>query len=335
MFEDRRAFLKKLPLGVALLTAGTDAYTKDLKIEKIIPARSKVSFVAGKDRRQMMVDVLKPFETEIANGIKNKQVLIKPNCVWDSNPLCATHPDAIRGVLDFLKPMYDRPVIIGESTASPKGTLLCFEQYKYMPIANEYNVKMVDLNSAGYKNIWILGTEKHPLDIKIIDTFLNPDIYLISLARMKTHNCVVTTLSFKNVLMASPLNRMKGQPDFVSNQFEKAKMHSGESSGFNYNMFTLAHHVKPELAIIDGVEGMEGNGPNNGTPVEHGIALAGLDTIAVDRIGSECMGVDYSDIGYLQWCAADGIGQGDRNMIDILGPGSFEICNQIQDERQY
>ncbi|MFA6473118.1 MAG: DUF362 domain-containing protein, partial [Candidatus Latescibacterota bacterium] len=222
-------------------------------------------------------------------------------------------------VLDFLKPIYKGKVIIGESTASPNGTMSIFQNYGYSLLEKEYNTRLVDLNLDTTTTRWILGENRYPLGIKIIDTFLNPNNYIISLARMKTHDCVVATLSMKNMIMASPVNVPKNHPDFVSNQSEKAKMHQGGPKGINYNMYTVAHFVYPKLAIIDGVEGMEGNGPAAGTPVEHGVALAGLDAVSVDRIGLELMGIDYTDVGYLQWCSAAGIGQGDRSKIQIIG----------------
>lgn len=236
-----------------------------------------------------------------------------------SSTVC-THPDAIRAVLEFLKPIYDGKIIIAESTASPNGTPAVFDEYGYLPLEKEYNAKLLDLNGCGYRTEWILSDKGHPLDIKIIDTFLDKNNYLISLARMKTHNCVVATLSMKNVLLASPLNLHKSQTGFISNQFEKGKMHQGGPNGINYNMFLLSRKIMPDMAVIDGFEGMEGNGPNDGTPISHGIAVAGTDAVAVDRLGIELMGIKYTDVGYLQWCSAAGIGEGNLEKIKIIGP---------------
>jgi uncharacterized protein (DUF362 family) len=327
-FFNRRRFLKNISLGAAGLSLGAGSFqisdfrfqiSNEASAAQVLPGLSRVSFAAGKDRRQLMVEILKPFEKEIKEGIKGKQVIIKPNCVWHDYPLCATHPDAVRGVLDFLKPIYSKKVIIGESTASPNGTMSIYEKYGYTPLEREYNAKLVDLNLDTTTIKWILGENRYPLDIRIIDTFLNPNNYIISLARMKTHDCVVATLSMKNMIMASPVNVPKNHPNFVANQSEKAKMHQGGPKGINYNMYMVAHFARPKLAIIDGVEGMEGNGPAAGTPVEHGIALAGLDAVSVDRVGLELMGIDYKDVGFLQWCSAAGLGQGDRTKIQIDG----------------
>ena len=320
MSEGRRDFIKKMFAGSAGLSLGMTGCSSMLK-RTPVPSKSRVSFVTGTDRREMICRTLKPFEKEIRNGIKNKQVVIKPNNVQNGSPLCATHPDAIRGVLDFLKPLYDKPIIIGESTASEYGTMYTFEEYGYLPLEKEYNVKLVDLNLESYKTLWIIDEKNHPKDVKIINTFLNPDNYIISLARMKTHNSVVATLAFKNILMASPINLYKDRPEFVTNRIEKTKMHAqGSAACMNYNFFLLAHKVRPQFSIIDGCVGMEGNGPVGGTPVEHGVALAGSDVISVDRVGIELMGINYTDIGYLQWCARAGIGQYDLSKIIVLGP---------------
>jgi uncharacterized protein (DUF362 family) len=84
-------------------------------------------------------------------------------------------------------------------------------------------------------------------------------------------------------------------------------------------MFALAPFIRPDLAFVDGYEGMEGNGPNNGTPVDHKVCIAGLDWLAVDRVGLELMGIAPGNVGYLVFCAEAGMGQYDLAKIDIVG----------------
>ena len=88
----------------------------------------------------------------------------------------------------------------------------------------------------------------------------------------------------------------------------------------NFNMFLMTHRVHPDFGILDGFVGVEGNGPTRGEPVDHKIVLAGPDYLSVDRIGTELMGIPWENIGYLQYCATAGLGQGDRLKIKILGP---------------
>ena len=331
--KNRRDFIKGFSMGIMGGAAGIINSSEEAMAAQSLSTESSVSFLAGNDRREMIGQVLKPFEKEIREGIRGKQIVIKPNLVNDFNPLQATHPDAVRGLIDFLKPFYKKKILIAESSVSKNGTMYAFEKHGYTPLEKEFKVKLVDLNQDSYSIEWILDENRHPQDIKIIDTFLNPDNYIISLARMKTHNAVVATLAIKNVVMASPVNL----PD--KKITEKRKVHNGGPVGINYNMFLIAHKVRPHLSIIDGFTGMEGNGPSHGTPVEHGVALASFDVVSADRIGIELMGIDYGDVGYLQWCSNAGLGQGDRSKIKIIGddPLNHVIKYRLHDniERQF
>jgi uncharacterized protein (DUF362 family) len=271
---------------------------------------SRVALVAGTDRRDLVYQALKPFEKEIREAVKGRQVVIKPNMVTTNVPLCATHADALRGLLDFLKPICRDQVLIAESTMSKEGSFKGFETYGYLPLEKEYKAKLVDLNKQTFTVKWILGKEHRPLGIRIIDTFIDPKNYFISITRLKTHDTVVATLTGKNMFMSAPLN------DYTKS--DKSLMHQGIKE-INFNLFQVAGWVRPQLAVLDGVEGMQGNGPIRGIPAPHGVALAGTDFVAVDRIGSELMGVDFADIGYLNYCAAAGYGQGDRSKIEVVG----------------
>ena len=308
----RRSFIRGISLGAAGLALNSTGVSRNVNAAQTSPDKSRVSFVTGSDRREMVYQALKPFEKEIREGINGRQIIIKPNFVHNDLLLCATHPDAIRGLLDFLKPLYNKKIIIAESTVSRTGTMEGFKNYGYLPLVKEYNISLVDLNEQSSSPVWILDKNLHPQQIQIIDTFLNPDNYFISITRLKTHDTVVATMGLKNMVMGSPLHTYN-----VENY--KGYMHSGGPRWLNYNMFLVAKKVRPHLTVLDGLEGMEGNGPVGGTSIDHGIALAGTDVLAVDRIGAELMGIDYRDIGYLNYCADAGMGQIERSNIMIIG----------------
>ena len=314
--QSRRSFMKKLVLGSAGAAFNTLIHHIPSNAATVNTIKSTVSLVPGTDRRDMVYQALKPFENEIKNGIQDKQVIIKPNLVGNETILCATHPDAIRGVLDFLKPIYKKQILIAESTGrrydDMAGTIKHYTIYGYFPLEKEYNVKLVDLNAGTYTVEWLLGPDDHPLDIRICAPFLDSNNYFIAVNRLKTHNVLVVTLSAKNMLMGSP---------FVDGyRHDKSRMHTPGIRKFNFNMFLLAQKVHPQVAVIDGLEGMEGNGPVKGTPVDHGVALASMDFIAADRIGCQLMGIDFGDVGYLTYSAQAGIGQGELSNIKIVGP---------------
>ena len=322
--ESRRDFLKNLAIGTAGLAMGSLGMEERISASQLNPGKSRVAFETGTDRREIICSTLKPFEDEIGAAIDGKRVIIKVNMGQVEGHLNATHPDAVRGVLDFLKPIYKKRVIIAESTAgSGRSTLDGFNNFLYTPMQKEYRAKFVDLNEHPTTLHWIKGANNHPLGINIINDFLDPDVYMISVTRIKSHNCVVATLSLKNVVMASPINNYKRK--IARGRNEKSLMHSGGNQGLSYNLFLLASKgVQPNLAVLDGVVGMEGDGPVWGTPIEHGVALAGTDWLAVDRVGVELMGIDYSNLMYLKCCAAAGLGQDDLSKIEVIGPDPWK-----------
>lgn len=316
MHQSRRDFIHHLTAAIAGIFAAS--YAKP-GAAQVMTSRTRVAFTTGTDRRETVSNAIKPFKADIEKGIQGKRVFVKPNNVYDGTPLCATHPDALRAVLDLLKEITDQQIVVAESTASPKGTMYTFEEYGYLPLAKEYNIRFYDLNTSTSSTRWIHNRQLMPVSIEIIDEFLAPDIYWISMAMPKTHDSAIGTVGYKNMIMGSPLNVLSTDPRFVRNKNEKSKMHAGGSLGFNWNMFEIAQHVHPDFVVIDGHEGMEGPGPIRGTAVEHNIALAGPDVVAVDRTTLELMGIAYEDVGYLQWCANAGIGQGNKDLIDIIG----------------
>jgi uncharacterized protein (DUF362 family) len=151
----------------------------------------------------------------------------------------------------------------------------------------------------------------HLVPIRLYARLLDPDAFLISSSVMKTHNMVVATLTIKNVVVGaavSPPAELK-RPWTDS---DRRKFHVGSRQS-NYNLYLGAKRLMANwgVGIIDGYEGMEGNGPSSGTPVAHRIALASTDFLAADRVGVECMGIDVGWPGYLNYCYQDGLGQWD------------------------
>jgi uncharacterized protein (DUF362 family) len=223
----------------------------------------------------------------------------------------------LRALLEYLKPIYKGQIIIAESSSSVNSSD-GFKNYGYTDLEKDFNIKFYDLNTKSMgKPYYILDRNLHLDPIQIADIFANPDYYVISLSRLKTHNSVVMTAGIKNIGMAAPLN--PGSVNGSKPISYKRNMHSGGSRWLHFNLYLMAQSVRPDFTIIDGVEGMEGNGPINGTPVDHRIAMAGFDVVAVDSMCARLMGIPLENVGYLNYCAAAGIGNMDRDKIEIIG----------------
>ena len=266
-----------------------------------------VSLVKGEKRRDTVRRSLDFISHDIKKGLKPGKFIIKPNFVSTSEQLAASHADQIRGILDYFKEFYDKQITVAEA-ASPftGGTSEGFENFGYHHLAQEYNIELLDLNEGPFEKIPILDKRGQTVHVRISSLLLDRNNYIISAAKLKTHDTVVVTLSIKNMVMGSI---------YAS---DKALVHQGYQYT-NLNLATMAGAVWPDLAVIDGLVGMEGNGPERGTPIDTGIAISSTDPLAADRIACEVMGVDSDKVGYLFYCWEKGLGEYALEKIDVRG----------------
>ncbi|MCD6537298.1 DUF362 domain-containing protein [Candidatus Bathyarchaeota archaeon] len=264
-----------------------------------------VALVKSEGHYHGVFEALRLIEDDIKESIEGKRrVLIKPNFVSTRRQLAATHVDAVRAVLDVISKYHSGRVIIGEGPAasSLKSGLI---NYGYLKLQDEYDVEFVDLNEDDYVELEAYDSELRPMKLRMSRTLLESD-YRISVALPKTHDCVIVTLSIKNVVVGG---LVRG---------EKSRIHQGYKA-INMSIAELAKHVMPNLAVIDGFLGMEGRGPVSGDPVRLKVAAASLYPVSLDAVICKVMGFDPLDVGYLYYLDKWGIGVADINRIRVVG----------------
>jgi uncharacterized protein (DUF362 family) len=325
--QTRRSFLK---LGVA--AAGVLAAPPRLARAAAAPATpSVVGLASGGARRKNVKDALELVADRILPRLRQKRyVLIKPNLVSTVNPLAATHADTLHGILDFLGPRFDGPVVIAESSAG--DTLEGYLNFGFRAIARDHRereIRLVDLNREGrYETLQILDDDLHLQPVRLAARLTDPDAFVICAAALKTHNAVVATLSVKNMTLGAPLRSGPGEAPRWN---DKRRYHVGIRQ-MHYNMLLTAQRLSPSwgATVIDGFEGMEGNGPASGRPVASRLAIASTDYVAADRVGVECMGINPTWVGYLGYCGATGVGEYDLARIDVRGARIVDVARPYQ-----
>ncbi|MFC1921435.1 DUF362 domain-containing protein [Chloroflexota bacterium] len=275
--------------------------------------KPEVALVKGGTRSQNIDTALHLIENEIDLAGKSN-VFIKVNFVITDNQLAATHVDGVRALLKFLREHYNGKITIGEGTLGPARP--GYERYGYLNLVKEFNVALVDLNDGEWNMLDLYNSELQPMKVHFSRQLLESD-YLISVGPSKTHDMVVATLSIKNVIM--------GGVSFPHN--DKVKIHQGYPA-MNLNLYLMATSCLPQLSIIDGFTGMDGEGPGMGDPVDWGIAIASCSAVAADSLAANLMGFDISDIGYLWYLQKMGYGTGDITQMDIIGEDP-EQCRRI------
>ncbi|MFC1781415.1 DUF362 domain-containing protein [Planctomycetota bacterium] len=304
--------------------------------------RSNVALISGDDRRKNVYNALMAIDKELQSKLENKKyVVIKPNNVSATNQLASTHLDALRGIIDYVSERFKGPVVIAESSAAE--TLQAFENFNYNRLVAEYpqqKIELVDLNQeAKYEMLALLDADLQIAPVRLAARLFDPDAFVICSAMLKTHNALIATLSVKNMVLGAPLHQAPGE---IPRWNDKRKFHVGLRQ-MHYNVMVTAQKMQPYwgATLIDGFEGMEGNGPSSGTPVNSRFAIASTDYIAADRVGIEAMGIDPEWMGYLKYCGQIGLGQYDLSKIDILGVSlaevkkSYRLHSDIERELQW
>ena len=72
---------------------------------------------------------------------------------------------------------------------------------------------------------------------------------------------------------------------------------------FDESIVELNRIFRRTFAIVDGIVGMEGNGPIQGTPKPAGVLVMGADLVAVDATCCRIMGIDPEKVEYLRMAA--------------------------------
>jgi uncharacterized protein (DUF362 family) len=219
---------------------------------------------------------------------KGRTVLLKPNLVEPSlsSPQINTHPYVVRAAADVFHRWGAREVIVAEGPGHCRDGQLVLDQSGLGSVLGESGLKFVDLN---YDDVTVVpnrfgATKLSELTLPL--TLKRADL-IVSLPKMKTHHWAGVTLSLKNFFGVMP-GIVYGWPKNVLHH-----------AGICPAILDIAAAVCPHLAIVDGIIGMEGDGPIMGTPRQAGVLVMGTNLPAVDATCARLMTINPWRIGYL------------------------------------
>jgi len=245
-----------------------------------------------------------------AAAMAGKTVAIKPNLVIarPSNTGATVDPEVVRAVVDLALAAGAEQVLIVENGYGPPAP---FKPCGYEPFRTYRDrVKLVDVsahpvtpapvpNGLTYRSIYLP------------ETMVQKDLVFISVAKLKTHVQTGATLSMK-CLVGLASRAKYSVPKMLARQ--DLHFRGMDESVVDLNLARPVH-----FAVIDGIWGMEGMGPLTGPPVRMNHVLAGLNPVAVDRIGLELMGLPQNLVMHLNLAAAKGMGPADTSAISVNG----------------
>ncbi len=259
--------------------------------------------------------------------IRGKRVLLKPNLV-ETMPGAVhinTHPLVVRGAVEAFWALGAARVAVGEGPGHATDTLRILAESGLVEVLGEDRIPFVDINRQtgfGVANAGRCSALKSltlPVCLKDFD-------FIVSLAKMKTHHWAGVTLSMKNLFGLMP-GSFYGWP--------KNCLHW---AGINACILDITATVRPHFAIVDGIVGMEGDGPIMGEPKPVGVLVMGRNLPAVDATCTRIMGIDPHRVaslahaeGWLGPIREAGIPQAGESIAAVRTP--FRLIEKIPAQR--
>ncbi|MCC7234567.1 MAG: DUF362 domain-containing protein [Bryobacterales bacterium] len=217
-------------------------------------------------------------------NVRGKSVLLKPNLVeFDEATSINTNVAVVAAALEVFLSMGAAAVRIAEGPGHRRDTWSLLELAGYRTGIEGFDARFTDLNRDDVSPVAGFAGER---EFYFPDTALAADL-IVSMAKMKTHHWAGATLSMKNLFGLVP-GSVYGWP--------KNKLHF---IGIPRSIVELNRQFRRTFAIVDGIVGMEGNGPIQGRPKPAGVLVMGRDLLAVDATCCRVMGIDPDKVEYL------------------------------------
>jgi uncharacterized protein (DUF362 family)/NAD-dependent dihydropyrimidine dehydrogenase PreA subunit len=215
--------------------------------------------------------------------VPGNRVLIKPNVLAIRPPEDAvtTHPAVVSAMCELVSEVGGIPILGDGSGIVKPGSTTTSQALKVSGIedvASRCRAELINFETYGYVEVDVPNAREFSR-LHISKAIIEADV-IISLPKLKTHELTLYTGAVKNFFGTIPQKNRK-QAHFLEDR-----------NRFGEAVVDIYSVVKPHLAVMDGVVGMEGNGPSNGTPISAGVILASYDCVALDIVASELIGID-------------------------------------------
>jgi uncharacterized protein (DUF362 family) len=231
----------------------------------------------------LMFESLAPF----ALPVKDKSVLLKPNLVGlDPNGFINTHPTVIAAARECFLRMGAARVLVGDGPALDRDTEAVLESVRLREHLGPLKDVFVDLNLDDVQRVTLPTHASRLRELYLPKTCMGVD-FVVSMPKLKTHHWAGVTLSMKNMFGIVP-GACYGWPKNVLHW-----------AGIDRAILDINAGARPDFAIVDGIVGMEGNGPTQGQPKASGVLVFGNDPVAVDATCCRVMGLRPERVKYL------------------------------------
>ncbi|MBU2511083.1 DUF362 domain-containing protein [bacterium] len=238
---------------------------------------------------------------DFTGSIKDKRIIIKPNLVSvfhkigfkDENYPESTDPRVFESIIRYLL-NYTDDIVIVEGSGRGMPTHASFKISGIDRVAKRFHLQLLAVEEQPIDR-YILPKAKVMKEIyipRIFSEVVRGEAFYISVPKMKTNLYTGVTLGFKNAMGTIPYNL-------------RQKNHSYQ---INNKLVDILYLFKPDLVIIDGIIGGEGDTPAPVDPVRSHVLISGNNSVETDTVATRMMGIDPETIELLTDAVSRGFG---------------------------
>ena len=217
--------------------------------------------------------------------VRGKTIVLKPNLVeFDPDGVINTNPLVIEAAIDCFRTLGARQVLVAEGPGHRRDNEYLLTASGIYGVIKEHRVPYVDLNSDDLRPTRLLSSFTKLEQLYLPETLYNADL-LVSMPKLKTHHWAGVTLSLKNMFGVVP-GSVYGWPKNILHW-----------QGIHNSILDINSSLPVrQFAIVDGIVGMEGNGPLQGQSIDSGVLIFGEDLVAVDATAARLMKIEPKKI---------------------------------------
>ena len=239
--------------------------------------------------------------------LAGKKIFIKPNIVeFNSQRPIHTNPMVVDAMIRLCIEEGAAEIVVGEGSGHRRNMGCLLRECGLEKVLAEHKIRFVDINYDQTKKVVNLGSKSGLGFIYFSKEAYEADV-LISVPKLKTHHWTNVTLSLKN-LFGIASGQAYGWP--------KNELHF---QGIVNSIVDINSTRKADLSLVDGIVGMQGDGPLYGDSIKSNILLMSDDPVAIDATCARLMGFDPAKIDHIGLSAKVGLGNLESDKIKLVG----------------
>lgn len=260
------------------------------------------------------------------------KILLKPNLVAKAAPdkAVTTHPEIVRAVLRACKRRGARceNILVADSAGGVYNPAQMKALYQASGLAAVCDAEGVRAYTACESVTVAVPNGVAAAEFELLRPVAEAD-FIIDLPKLKTHVMTGLTAACKNLFGTIP-------------GLKKAEWHMRfpDRERFGDMLIDRLGVVKPRMAVLDGIVGMEGDGPSGGDPRPLGLLLAGEDLLNLDLAAAQLIGLDPAQVPYLAAAQRRGLCAPAFDRADLRGetdafvtPTGWKLPSSFRDGR--